>query len=385
MDTIRKTASQSAFGEYINKIYKKTGYLDKYGGSVVITGLTLFAFFLLFSYHYVLNHLRPLKANWLNDRCNPAVMPFAGIINPDPGMSKMEFTAQNFAKCTGDVLSKIVHLFLAPIYYVQTAVVDMFGELGVAVNTIRKLFAYLRTQLDAIIKNIINRIYNVLIAVQHIMISLRTIMNRTQGAMVTALYTVLTAYLSLRAYLGAFMEIIIIFLIILAAAAIIMWIFIFTWEIAIPMTVLFILIAIPFALVLIFINAIFKLTSSSSIPANPCFRPNTPVKLASGKTVPMSDVLLGDRLENGSVVRGTLNLLGHKGNKYFRIPSETLGEDIYVTGDHRLRCPHSGRFIFVKDSPDAIPTEEYDLHLSCLVTDDHLIQIGEHTFWDWED
>ncbi len=385
MDTIRSTVSQSEFGKYINKIYKKTGYLDKYGGSVVITGLTLSAFFLFFSYHYVLNHLRPLKANWLNDRCNPAVMPFAGIINPQPGMSKMEFTAQNFAKCTGDVLSKIVHLFLAPIYYVQTAIVDMFAELGVAANTIRKLFAYLRTQLDAIIKNVINRIYNVLIAVQHMMISLRAIMNRTQGAMVAALYTVLTAYLSLRAYLGAFMEIIIIFLIILAAAAVIMWIFIFTWEIAIPMTILFILIAIPFALVLIFINAIFKLTSSSSIPSNPCFRPDTPVKLIDGKTVAMRDVMIGDRLANGSIVRGTMNLLGHKDNKYFRIPSKELGEDIYVTGDHRVRCQDSGRFIFVKNCPAAVPTEEYGLRLSCLVTDDHLIPVGEYTFWDWED
>ena len=23
--------------------------------------------------------------------------------------------------------------------------------------------------------------------------------------------------------------------------------------------------------------------------------------------------------------------------------------------------------------------------LSCLITDDHLIKLGEHTFWDWED
>ena len=33
---------------YINKIYNKAGYLDKYGGSVVITGITFFIFFIIF-------------------------------------------------------------------------------------------------------------------------------------------------------------------------------------------------------------------------------------------------------------------------------------------------------------------------------------------------
>ena len=37
------------FKSYINKITQKVSYLDKYGGSVIVTALTLFAFFLIFS------------------------------------------------------------------------------------------------------------------------------------------------------------------------------------------------------------------------------------------------------------------------------------------------------------------------------------------------
>ena len=76
MDKIPKT-----FNSYINKITQKITYLDKYGGSVLATGLILFSFFLIFSYFYVMNKLKPIKKDWVKQRCNPAVMPFAGLIN----------------------------------------------------------------------------------------------------------------------------------------------------------------------------------------------------------------------------------------------------------------------------------------------------------------
>ena len=47
-----------AFDKYIHKLYTNATYLDKYGASVVITGLTLFVFFLIFSYMYVMNKIK---------------------------------------------------------------------------------------------------------------------------------------------------------------------------------------------------------------------------------------------------------------------------------------------------------------------------------------
>ena len=60
MDKIPKT-----FESYINKITQKVTYLDKYGGSVLATGLILFSFFLIFSYFYVMNKLKPIKKDWV--------------------------------------------------------------------------------------------------------------------------------------------------------------------------------------------------------------------------------------------------------------------------------------------------------------------------------
>ena len=75
------------FNKYINKLYNNTTYLDKYGGSVVVAGMTLFVFFLIFSYMYVMNRIKPIRADWVNQRCSPSVIPFAGLINREPGTS----------------------------------------------------------------------------------------------------------------------------------------------------------------------------------------------------------------------------------------------------------------------------------------------------------
>ena len=84
---------------HFTKEYKKNGYLDKYGGSVVIAILTLLFFFLALSYYYIKDKMEPIRQNWSQERCKPGVMPFAGIIKEQDlpkGTSKMEFTGDNF-------------------------------------------------------------------------------------------------------------------------------------------------------------------------------------------------------------------------------------------------------------------------------------------------
>ena len=132
MDKIPKT-----FESYINKITQKVTYLDKYGGSVLVTGLILFSFFLIFSYFYVMNKLKPIKADWTNQRCNPAVMPFAGLINAPPNSSKVEYAAENFYQCTQSILATIIGYFVAPINYTVEHMADFWKEIMVAVNMIR--------------------------------------------------------------------------------------------------------------------------------------------------------------------------------------------------------------------------------------------------------
>ena len=87
---------KSNFTEYFKDIYTDRGYFEKYSGDIMITSTALFCFFIALSYFYVMSKAEPIKADWNNQRCHPAVMPFAGIIMNPPNQSKMDYTNKNF-------------------------------------------------------------------------------------------------------------------------------------------------------------------------------------------------------------------------------------------------------------------------------------------------
>ena len=99
----------------------------------------------------------------------------------------------------------------------------------------------------------------------------------------------------------------------------------------------------------------------------------------------MCDINLGDILENGSEVIGTLRLKGGKSNQYYSIYSKKLKQPIYITGSHFIQDPKTKRFIPVSEFSEASITRKTTPYMSCLITSDHKIPIGEYTFWDWED
>jgi len=114
-----------------------------------------------------------------------------------------------------------------------------------------------------------------------------------------------------------------------------------------------------------------------------CFSPDTPIKLKNGTIVKMKDIKLDDVLSNGAVVTATMKIRGRKADPYYEIYSEDIQEKIRVTGSHYIK--NKNKYCEVKDFPKATKTDEIDDELTCLVTSDHTIPVGEYTFWDWED
>jgi hypothetical protein len=113
-----------------------------------------------------------------------------------------------------------------------------------------------------------------------------------------------------------------------------------------------------------------------------CFSPETLVKLQDGNEVAMKDLKLGDVLINGSIVNGVMNILNET-NPYYKIHSSELDRDIFVTGSHYIK---DGKvYKAVKNFSGAEVTTKIDREVSCLITSDHKIPVGEFVFWDWED
>lgn len=116
-----------------------------------------------------------------------------------------------------------------------------------------------------------------------------------------------------------------------------------------------------------------------------CFNKDTKIKLKDNNIVKIKDIKLGNILGNGSKVIGILNLQNHYNEVFYKIYSEDLNEYIYITGDHLIFNKNRKKFIKVKYHEKSIKTDIMHNELSCLITDNHRIPVGEYIFWDWED
>ena len=116
-----------------------------------------------------------------------------------------------------------------------------------------------------------------------------------------------------------------------------------------------------------------------------CFHPSTVLHLENGTKKYMSEIKLDDVLENGSTVTGIVSLRNVTKEPFYEVFSKVYNEYIYVTGHHLIYDVENNRYIHVKDSKLAKETDKILDTFSCLITDDHQIQIGEHMFWDYED
>jgi hypothetical protein len=394
MDPIKDSSLQ------INKMYKKLSYLDQYGESVLLMVILYIALFLIYSYFSVMKNIQPIKANWPAERCKPQNIMFAGFINKPTDKSVFEFTGENFNYCLNNIQTSITGYLMEPVSYLIGALNAIFEELTQILQYLRMIINRIRNSLVDIASDVMGRLSNFIIPLQQIVIGIRDTMEKIKGILTASIYTSLGTFYVLKSAMGAVTEVTISLLIALAALIVVTWIIAIFYPpfitAAITMTTLFVSVSIPLAVILVFMAEVMHVNLNSSVPTVPsrpapspgsCFHPDTLIKKKDGTVSHMKDICLGDILENGSKVKAVMKIDNlNQGHTLYKIAGGVNGSDIYVTGSHMIQDSNDGRFIKVKDSPVAILQESVKTEwFSCFITDDHKIQIGKHTFWDWED
>jgi hypothetical protein len=218
---------------------------------------------------------------------------------------------------------------LQPINYNTTSLTNLAENFTEEINSIRKMFSQTRTFMGDIVENVFGVLLNMTIEYQKIFISLKDVMGKTIGIMTTLLFVLDGSFKSIQSlWNGPNGEII------------------------------------------------------KSV--GHCFHPNTKIKLLNGNFVNIHQIELGDILENGSKVISTMKLIKNNTDVFYEIYDRKYKQKIYVTGTHMVR--YNTNFIEVNKHPHAVITNNVKCdYLSCLITHDHIIQIGSRIFWDYED
>ena len=380
----------------INKLYDEAKYLDIYGGSYYGTIILFIVFFFVIGYLIVKINLIPLQKEFPKNKCNPAYIPFAGMIAAPPDQTAMEFTASNFSMCINQVLEMIVHNYTKPVTTIVNMLNSIFKSLMKAIGIIKKSVYRLKNILNEIMNLIVSRILSAIMPFLKIIIKLKDSMGKLGAIMGSTLMMIIGLYLGAKAWIGTIIAQAIILLVVIAAILMVIFIIpIFGPPIAAVGLIAWVIMATALGLIVGYITYILSLTKAS-VPSKPvfppppdiwpfCFAPDTYVNMNDGSLKKMSNIETGDILENNNVVISVIQIKGDPENPFYGIKSNKNNIEINVTASHKIKDPKTGEFIFVKDFVDSYKTIFWGPKMYCLITQTHEIPIGEFTFKDWED
>lgn len=387
----------------INSLYDNVGYFDSYSGSVIGFLVITFCIFLIWSYYAILQTKDAIKADWLNQRCNPSVIPFAGWINKpdDDSKTAFEFTNENFQFCTQSILSNMMATMMAPFTALLGQLTTVFTSLNDSSNQSRSALSSLRENVANIAKNIMNRILGVVIPLQKMLLAFTDSLAKTQAVLTSGLYTMLGSYYTLQSLMGAILEMIIKMLISLAIVIVGLWIVPVTWPAAAASTAVFASISVPLSIIALFMTKVLHI-HSSGIPKIPsCFDEGSLIQMKDGSFKPICFIKTGDVLFRGETVTATMKLICGKTDMYY-IPSaheikhgfQNKADGVVVSGCHPIQIKKSSNWFFknpyvwclVKDHPDAIFLPNYcNKYIYCINTSNKLIHISGQVFSDWDE
>ena len=368
----------------INKLYNSKSYMDRYGIDIWIACILCIVFFIAISYFQVMNNVQPIKADWSVQKCNPAVIPFAGLINnTSTTQTNSEFTTSNFSGCIQSIVSSLAAYALQPLDAILNLITTEFSSLLDSINGIRDEFDSVRNSVGGISDEIMGKALNVTMPLVQTTIVGKDIGAKAVGGVAATIYAFFGSFMGVQSLAAFILQIMLDMVIGLGAAIIpliVASVFFPPALILLATDVVMMTVALVFYLILQTIaKDVFNMSTPNppKVP-NACFSKDTIVKLKNNGTKCIHNLKPGDILYDNSKVTSFMKL-------------STYGQDIYnlngiiVTGNHSIFHEELG-WINVENHPEACYIEDFrESFIYCVNTDTKIIKIGNLTFSDWDD
>jgi hypothetical protein len=305
-----------------------------------------------------------VMAHWDQRRCDLSVLIASNLYKPpNDSRSSVAFATENLKFCTNKIIQETFTVALNP--YLAS-----LGEQIKLVKTVQDVMANVKEMIGNFFNSftkIFDSTFQRFIAIgfnfRKTFVLFMTAMNRAFGIAMSSVFAGMSMLVGIQNFYDAVIKIVMIVIGILAGLVIILFLAFFP-VIPIIMTTIGVLVA----------GGVGAAAGFSGVF---CFAPNTEIQTMRG-LVPMSQVKLGDRLADGGVIEGILNVNGAGTDIY------TL-QGIHVSGDHLVFYEPLAKWILVKEHPDARKEIRQEPVLICLNTSTREIPIQGLRFRDWEE
>jgi len=271
---------------------------------------------------YIYTSIDEIKQNWPLYRCNPLYMPLSDNI------------AQDFTYCVQNTQVNFMGFLLEPLTFITSNLSNMGSEMTGTLNNFRSMISNIRTFLSSITGNIMGVFMNLIVAFQKIMISIQDLVGKIAGIITSVLYLMDGGMKTGNSLWNG-----------------------------------------PFG------------QQVRALGGN-CFHPDTILYLKDGSTIEMKNAELGSILSNGSSIISVMKLIKTSKDILYKLDNGEK-QPIYVTGSHYIFSDKFERYIKVSSHPEATIVDIDDVnncsYFCCLITSDHIIEIGERIFYDYDD
>lgn len=381
----------------LKQIENNQTYFNIHAGDVLGSFFLIVVMILSYAFIAVKKNNIRLRKEWAIHKCKPGLSPFAGFINAPPGSTvaeQLDYTSNNYVACNEDILKTNINNFANPVYNMQGIIRMLFKLAQQALRRIYILYEHLKARFLDVIALIFSKIFGMLIEVQKMLFKAKDTLMKGGGVLQGMFLFLVGQMYFFMTFINSLFAICIIILVILFIVMGIMFklglAFIWLPPVAYPAVLMgFVFLALYMLAATPFIIAMIAMTYITSEierrDALVCFHPENKIKLANGKYKYMKDLNLGEKLTGDIEVKAVLRIKGEEKDKYYKIYSKELNDYIYVTGSHLIMHPKTKKFIYVENYEEASLTSSWTNEMSCLVTSNNRIPIGEYTFWDWED
>lgn len=373
--------------EEISNMYTKSTFSDRYAGDIWISIILCIIVFLVFNYYTIINNTQPILNDWANQRCNPSVIPFAGILNAPEGTSSFAYTGENFEYCIQGILSSITEYAFMPIYYILSLQTTIMSDLSACVNAIRGMFDTIRDSIEEQGSDLFNRSLNITMPVLYMIRKMEAIMGKTQGAIVSGIYTLYGGFLTMESGFLFIYEVSvnllwIMFSFILMCFAV-GWLFPPTLAAGLAAASFLSILLIPIVVFVIIMNSINDVFASSNPKSPPyvpgyCFPGDTRIHTKHRGFIPMKDLHLGEVLYDDNVVTSIMKSTS-KGTHFYKI------RNVIVSGGHPVFEENRGWVIASCHSESCRVDDVTDPYIYCIGTRNKTIVIQDLLFSDWDE
>lgn len=368
--------SLESTAQFIHSHYSKLTYLDLYSGTVIQFILLTLVVVGLFFFMQAMAKRAEIEQDWNNQRCNPAYIPFAGWITHPDDKTAFEYTNENFQYCLQNQLKGVAATATAPLQYMLGGLTDMGEQMSQSMNSTRQFLASMRHNIQNFTEDVLERALNVMMPLQKAMIAFKDTLQKTQGVMTSALYTMLGSYFALQSLMGAILEMIVKMLIALLVIIIGLWSVPFTWPAAASMSAVFLGISIPLTIIAVFMTEVLHV-KSSPIPKLRCFDGDTLFSMEDGTLRKIKDIRAGEKLMNGNMVTATMAVSSEHLHMYNL-------NGVVVSGNHKVS--YCARWLSARCHPEAVKLDRYPHPVVyCMNTATKTLECGGKVWLDWDE